>query len=135
MSLWAMSVGHMTLFQRLMKRVKNAGTPSNYEAVNKLMNSIATKGLRPSLNEKCQQGCPASLKQLIRRCWDTEVANRPDMAEVIHILKTTVTEDIEKLFAKSNNNFQKALAPRVSEKVRERTFRSERRSERSKKKQ
>jgi len=114
MSLWAMSVGHMNLFQRLMKRVKNNGTTSNYEAVNKLMNSIATKGLRPSLTEKIQAGCPVSLKNLIKNCWDRDVGSRPSMEEVVRRLKTDVTLDIEKQFRKKNN-FKKVLVGRKGE--------------------
>jgi hypothetical protein len=56
----------------------------------------AQKGLRPTIPN--MERCPESFVQILRACWDTDPANRPDTSKLIELLeecKNGYTEDKE----------------------------------------
>ena len=102
MTLWAISVGHESLFKRVIKAMRSKDRPTaNHEAITKTMNAIAKDNLRPSLDERVQADMPPSLKRLISSCWDSNKISRPTMEEVVKELKGPVTEELSKQFQRN----------------------------------
>ena len=91
-----MSVGHKDLFKRMIKPL--GVRPKKANAASVVMNAVANNNVRPSLEEKCQRGMPASLKRLIMRCWDEKKRRRPSMDDVLEVLRKDVARDLEQMY-------------------------------------